>query len=245
MEQIQHLKDCLEAAILHIRDEVLHGINDPDSRYRVLPVFNLIIPLCMTSQQIYVQFGPEASERFNKRVLNLLDQAATYLRVHVFNKDDNYTRIVDAYKKNPDDNYISLFPPSETPTGKECAISLNRMYFLLGNKLYSHLPKATRQPETVVQGIGNEYLQPVGSSKNQWGIILHFIQEAKQTHLDRPTLTKLDRGSRDLYNIICKVRRGEYKIEDLQKAIDFLSTSPVAQALAAAELSKRHHSKKS
>lgn len=77
-------------------------------------------------------------------------------------------------------------------------------------------------------------------TQRQKAIVLYFKAMAKIiTHPTRQDLKKEDNGSLALYNTFCQVQKGEYKIDDLENAIEFLIEFPAAHSLAITEFKKR------
>lgn len=70
-------------------------------------------------------------------------------------------------------------------------------------------------------------------TKRQKAIVLYFKEKAGIIPWqERQVLIKQENGSPSLYNMLCKVRNGDYKIDDLETAIEHLTEFPTAHALA-------------
>ena len=70
-------------------------------------------------------------------------------------------------------------------------------------------------------------------TQRQKAIVLYFKEKAGVIpYQERHVLKEQENGSFALYNALCQVRNGNYKIDDLEAAIEFLIEFPTAHKLA-------------
>lgn len=78
-------------------------------------------------------------------------------------------------------------------------------------------------------------------TQRQKAIVLYFKQEADLIpRLTRSALLNSENGSAKLYNMVLQVSKGQYKLDDLENAIEFLIEFPAAHSLAIKEFKKRN-----
>lgn len=95
-----------------------------------------------------------------------------------------------------------------------------------------HKWNVSKSEFTTQQELTNKYVSKQ-LTQRQKAIVLYFKEKAGVIpYQERHGLKEQENGSLALYNALCQVRNGNYKIDDLEAAIEFLIEFPTAHKLA-------------